>query len=121
MRWPASAGATPTDTPNSSSVTGVGMKAQRRAAHERVNSYHQARLGELIEQVGQAVDRYRHGELDAFEVDEVIHHYHRAARQLWVFCTQSGVQVELTADLIERLAADDKRIDWWQRGETPIH
>ncbi|QIS23697.1 hypothetical protein [Nocardia terpenica] len=97
----------------------MGTKAARRVARERVAAYHEARLGELIEHVGRAVDRLRAGELDAFEVDAVIHRYHRAAQRLWVFCDQSGGQVESTAALIERLAAAGEAIDWWQRGDKP--
>jgi hypothetical protein len=38
-----------------------------------VAAYHEARLGELVARVADAVDRHRAGELDAFEVDQVIH------------------------------------------------
>jgi acetyl-CoA acetyltransferase len=94
----------------------MGTKAERRAAAALVAGYHEARLNELVAQVADAVDRHRAGELDAFEVDEVIHRYQRAARQLWMFCDQSGAQVELTAYTIRRMAADDVTVDWWDRG-----
>jgi hypothetical protein len=68
----------------------VGTKADRRAARERVAAYHEAQLGELIEQVTAAIDGYRAGEIDAYTVDETIHHYHRAARELWKFCWSGG-------------------------------
>jgi U5 snRNP spliceosome subunit len=68
----------------------VGTKAERRAAREHVTAYHEARLGELIEYITAAVDRYRAGEIDAYDVDEAIHHYHRAARELWKFCWSGG-------------------------------
>lgn len=91
-------------------------KQQRRAAREAVAAYHQLELSTLIEHVEHAVGRYRAGEIDAFEVDAVIHRYHRAAQRLWVFCDQSGAQVEFTADLIAAMTADGREIDWWQRG-----
>ena len=94
----------------------VAAKAERQAARGLVAAYHEAQLGVLIEQVGRAVDRFRVGEQDAFEVDAVIHQFHRAARQLWSFCDQSGAQVESTAYLIARMADDGDGIDWWQRG-----
>ena len=56
----------------------MGRKADRRAASERVAAYHEARLGELIEYIAAAIDRYRAGEIDAY-IDETIHHYHRAS------------------------------------------
>jgi hypothetical protein len=57
----------------------MGTNAERRAACERVSAYHQAQLGELLTKVMAAIDRYRAGEIDAYTVDETIHHYHRAA------------------------------------------
>ncbi|MGW5107587.1 hypothetical protein [Nocardia sp. NPDC004123] len=94
----------------------MGTKAERQAARRVVAAYHEAQLGVLIEHVGQAVDRFRASEQDAFEVDAVIHRFHRAARQLWSFCAQSGAQVESTAHLIQRMDEDGEDIDWWQRG-----
>jgi hypothetical protein len=54
----------------------VGTRAERRAARERVAAYHEARLGELVESIAATIDRYRAGEIDAYTVDETIHHYH---------------------------------------------
>jgi hypothetical protein len=51
-----------------------------------VADYHAAQLGALVARVGEAVDRYRAGELDAFEVDRVLFQYSRAAKELWKFC-----------------------------------
>ena len=36
----------------------MGTKAERRAARAHVTAYHEARLGELIEYITAAVDRY---------------------------------------------------------------
>ena len=44
----------------------VGTKAERRAARKAVAGYHEARLGELIEYIAVAIDRYRAGEIDAY-------------------------------------------------------
>lgn len=43
--------------------------------------------------------RFRGGEVDAFGVDDVIHQYKRAARELWKFCwlAGAGAGVERTA------------------------
>lgn len=99
------------------SVRQVGTKAERRAARERVAAYHEARLAELIGHVADAVDRFRAGDVDAYDVDETIHQYHRAARELWKFCwAGSAAQVELVTYALDRLAEDGDAIDWWQRG-----
>src|SRR5689334_10034224 len=64
----------------------MGTKAERQAARERVSACHQAELAELLTNVVASVDRYRAGEVGACTLDETIHHYHRAARELWKFC-----------------------------------
>lgn len=88
----------------------MSSKSERRAAREAVAEYHQARLAELVQLVGDAVDRFRAGELDAFEVDGVIFQYSRAAKELWKFCNLPDA--EFTAGLI----GDAFPVDWWDRG-----
>jgi hypothetical protein len=88
----------------------MSSKSERRAAVEVVAAYHEARLAELLQPVGDAVDRFRSGELDAFEVDQVIFQYSRAAKELWKFCNLSDA--EFTAGVIRGGAA----VDWWERG-----
>jgi hypothetical protein len=51
-----------------------------------VADYHHAQLGELVARVGEVVDRYRAGELDAFDVDQVLFQHSRAAKELWKTC-----------------------------------
>jgi hypothetical protein len=101
----------------------VGTKAERRAASERGAAYHEARLGELIEYITAAIDRYRAGEIDAYAADETIHHYHRAAAELWKFCFArgGGAHVEFVADLLDRMTADAETIDWWERAAPRRH
>ena len=98
----------------------MGTNAKRRVARERVSAYHQAELAELLTNVVAAVDRYRAGEVDAWTLDETIHHYHRAAGELWKFCFSGGggSHPEFIAGLLDRMAADVETIDWWERA-TP--
>ena len=95
----------------------VATNAERRAASERVSAYHQAQLAELLSHLAAAIDRYRTGEIDADAVDETIHHYHRAAAELWKFCFArgGGTHAEFIADLLDRMTADAEAIDWWER------
>ncbi len=97
-------------------VSIVGTKAERRAARERVSAYHQSQLAELLSHVGAAIDRYRAGETDAYTVDETIHHYHRAAGELWKFCFSrgGGTHAEFTAGLLDHMTAGTETIDWWE-------
>jgi hypothetical protein len=73
----------------------VGTKAERRAARALVAAYHEASLAELIEHVAADLDRYRAGHVDAYTIDETIHHYHRAAQELWKFCWSGGAAYTL--------------------------
>ncbi|WP_020385532.1 hypothetical protein [Kribbella catacumbae] len=95
----------------------MSTKAERRAACQQVATYHEAQLAALVQRVAEAVDRHRGGELDAFEVDQVVYQYQRAARQLWTFCQTTGSRAEFTAHIIRRMAEDSEAIDWWERGQ----
>jgi hypothetical protein len=101
-------------------VPSVGDKTGRRAVREQVTAYHQACLDELVRYVASAIDGWRAGSLDAHDVDEVLHRYQRAARELWKFCwgTGGGSHVTLIASHIRQMAEDNQVIDWWERG-TP--
>jgi hypothetical protein len=73
-------------------------------------AYHEAELSALIRRAGEAIDRYGAGELDAFETDQELFQYSRAAKELWKFCNLGDVVS--TAHLI----AEQPPIDWWDRG-----
>jgi hypothetical protein len=88
----------------------VSDRSERRLAREVVADYHQAELGHLVARVGEAVDGYRAGELDAFEVDRVLFQYSRAAKELWKYCNLQ--QVEIAAAMIR----EQPPHDWWERG-----
>jgi hypothetical protein len=87
----------------------VSSKSERRAAREDVAAYHEAQLVVLISQVDAAIDRFRAGELDAFDVDQVLFQYSRATKELWKFCNLGPV--EFTASMIR----EDPPTDWWER------
>lgn len=89
----------------------MSSKAERQAAREAVAAYHEAELAKLVERVGEAIDAFRSGQLDVFEVDRVLCQYSRAAKELWKFCDLGSI--ELTASLINR---DGPSVDWWERG-----
>ena len=81
-----------------------------------MSAYHQAQLTGLLTNVAAAVDRYRAGEIDAYTVDETIHHYHRAAGELRKLCFSGsgGSHDELIAGVLDRMAADAEPIDSWE-------
>ncbi|WP_097188173.1 hypothetical protein [Ornithinimicrobium cerasi] len=88
----------------------MSSKSERRAASEDVAAYHEAELAKLVARVGEAIDGFRAGQMDAFDVDQVLHQYSRSAKELWKFCNRGSV--ELSASLIR----DESSFDWWERG-----
>lgn len=93
-------------------------KADRQADVALVISYHEARLADLLEQVRGGCERYDAGKLDAFELDELIHRYKKAARELWKFCGDRahGRSAGFIARTLEEMQEHDEAIDWWERG-----
>jgi hypothetical protein len=88
----------------------MASKSERRLAQEAVAAYHETQLADLIEHLGEAIDRFRAGELDAFDTDQTIFQYSRAAKELWKFCNDSDV-VFTAQNLSERPPTG-----WWERG-----
>jgi hypothetical protein len=54
--------------------------------------------------------------IDAFQLDDVIHQYKRAAQELWKFCAVSGGQVERAVRVLEWRKAEGQEPDWWELG-----
>lgn len=93
-------------------------KAARQADMALVASYHEARLADLLERVRDGFERYDSGELDAFELDELIHRYKKAARELWKFCAEmtGGRNASFIARRLKEIQERGETIDWWERG-----
>jgi hypothetical protein len=85
-------------------------RSERREAHAVIAKYHETELGGLVARVGAAVDAFRAGELDAFEVDRALFQYSRAAKELWKYCNL------LQADIIAAMIREQPPHDWWERG-----
>jgi len=98
-----------------------GARAQRRAAREAIGRYHEEQLLLLLEHVSDGFARLDAGEIDAFELDDLIHRYKRSARELWKFCGQTGSGVLSAARTLEYWSEQgDEPRDWWAAGE-PRH
>jgi hypothetical protein len=89
-------------------------KARRRAARQLVGDYHERELARLLEHVREGFTRFDGGELDAFDLDELIHRYKRSARELWKFCV---LQTDSAAWAIEDARSRGEELDWWAAGE----
>jgi hypothetical protein len=93
-------------------------KAGRRAAQERVAAYYEQELTRLLERVAEALGHLEQGELDVYEVDDLIHRYKKATQRLWSFCwgRGGGSHVLWVARVL-----DDTEFgpggDWWEQAE----
>jgi hypothetical protein len=105
---------------NVTQETAAHSKARRRADRVLVESYYEARLAELLDRVRGGFARYDAGELDAFDLDDLIHCYKRATRELWKFCGNvTGSSAHFVARTVEEMQARGETIDWWERGNPP--
>jgi hypothetical protein len=57
--------------------------------------------------VADAIDRFHDGELDPFDVDQVMFQYSRAAKELWKFCNMT--HIEITARHVHEGPPIDRR------------
>lgn len=94
-------------------------KARRQAARETVAAYHQEELRRLLEHVRAGFARLDTGEIDEFELDELIHRYKKAAAKLWSFCGSTGAHWQQAANAIQywRDQGESPR-DWWAETEA---
>ena len=91
-------------------LVGMAGRSERRTARGAVAAYHDVELSALTRRAGEAIDRFSAGDLDAFETDQDLFQYGRAAKELWKFCNLGAVVS--TAQVI----AEQPPVDWWQRG-----
>ncbi len=82
--------------------------------HRRVDE----QLRALLAHVRTGFAQLDAGEIDPFELDDLIHHYKRLARELWKFCGSSGSEWERAARTLAFLRDSGEEPDWWQAG-TP--
>lgn len=93
-----------------------GDRARKRANREMVAAYHERELRSLLEHVREGFGRLDSGQIDVFEMDELIHHYGRSAKELWKFCGYGGSRVDWAVHSIEYSRSSGSEPDWWERG-----
>jgi hypothetical protein len=91
-------------------------KKARRAGRQLIAAYHEEQLGYLLEHVRKGFEQLDAGEIDAFELDELIHGYHRCAQKLWGFCGSSGGQWLQAARNLAYYRDNGDEPDWWEAG-----
>jgi hypothetical protein len=93
-------------------------RSRRRAAREIIGAYHEEQLRLLLEHVRAGFARLDAAEIDPFELDDLIHHYKRSARELWKFCGSSGSDWERAVRMLAFLRDSGEDPDWWQAGAS---
>ena len=93
-------------------------KAERRAAREMLAAYHRTQLRGLLERVRAGFAQLDQGHIDEFELDSLIHHYQRAASELWRFCGSTGGEWLRAARLLSYLRDQGDEPDWWEAGSS---
>ncbi len=98
-------------------------KTKRREVRAIVFAYHREELRALLEHVREAFAKLDAAEVDEFELDDLIHRYKRAAKQLWMFCGSAGSHDLHAAAAIEQMRERGEERDWWaesaRRGDQP--
>jgi hypothetical protein len=92
-------------------------KAKRREARAIVGAYHQEQLRVLLEHVRDGFAQLDAGEIDEFDLDDIIHRYQGAARKLWSFCGSSGSQWLQAAPALAYMRDRGEEHDWWAESE----
>ena len=92
-------------------------RARRQAARSLVAAYHEEQLRHLLQRVRDGFSRLDAGEIDAFELDELIHRYKCSAKELWKFCGSSGSDWGRAAAALEYFKERGEEPDWWEAGE----
>lgn len=91
-------------------------KAERQAARELIAGYHQEQLRDLLEHVRAGFARLDGGEIDEFDLDDLIRHYKRSATELWKFCGSGGGQWLSAVRALEYRRRRGEEPDWWEAG-----
>lgn len=98
------------------------QRERRRAARKLIGEYHEIELRKLQDHVRQGFVQLDAGEIDPFDLDDLIHRYKRSAQKLWSFCGSGGSDWEHAALTIESLREQgDDEPDWWEAGRPRRH
>jgi len=93
--------------------TKAERRAQRERERERVAEYHDRELRRLVDHLRAALAELDAGKTEAWEFDDVVHHFRRASQKLWAFCFRSARAGGRRDRLQER---EGESPDWWAVG-----
>jgi hypothetical protein len=81
-------------------------------------AYHQSQLRVLLDRVRAGFAQLDAGDIDEFDLDDLIHHYKRSAAELWKFCGSTGGQWLQAARTLRYLRETGEEPDWWDAGAS---
>ncbi len=93
-------------------------KAQRRVARKMIAAYHDEQLRLLLNHIRDGFAKFDAGEIDVFDLDEIIGHYKRSAAKLENFCGFSGGQWLRAARNLAYFREEGDEPDWWEAGTS---
>ncbi len=79
-----------------------------------IGEYHEQQLRLLLEHLRQGFEQLDAGEIDPFDLDDLIHRYKRSAQKLWSF-RSGGEHAALSLEWSRE--HDQPEPDWWEAGE----
>jgi hypothetical protein len=91
-------------------------RAEREVVRELIATYHRTRLRALLERVRDGLVQLDAGDIDVFELDNLIHHDKRSATELWKFCGSSAGQWQQAASALTYMREQRDEPVWWERG-----
>ena len=89
-------------------------KAERAIAREQIGRYYAKKLASLQQRLFEALEKRHTGELDPFEVDEYIHHYHKQSQELYVYINARSHSNERLPIWLAAIEADEQGRNVWQ-------
>ncbi len=88
-------------------------KAERKEARARIDQYYQNKLFELQKYIYESFGEFYGGKMNAFELDRIIHIYHKQSQELFSFITSYNSNDSLR--FILAIIDAEERGEWsWQ-------
>jgi hypothetical protein len=88
-------------------------KTERKEARARIDQYYQKKLAELQKYIYESFREFYAGKMNVFELDRIIHIYHKQSQELFSFITAYNSNDSLR--FILAIIDEEERGEWsWQ-------